>query len=256
METINGPVVGHIQTDAFCEDCGYNLNTQAVTKDDRLGILICRCPECGRFSAAGKSTSARQPWLTRFGIALLIVWIGFLIWVFGMLALFQGMVAYGHAFSAVQYPTVAPTTRGGFQPGAWHYVIREPAENDDEARRRTIQDIMTTVGSLLLGIIAGGVVSVCMWHTRGLRRLVAFVPMIVGVGFAMLGWMSDPMARYVRHVGNARFGWSVAFICAGTIAGLWLGRPFARAALVIIVPPKTRQHLAFLWTTDGKQLKL
>jgi hypothetical protein len=40
------------------------------------------------------------------------------------------------------------------------------------------------------------------------------------------------------------------------VIGLWLGRLIARAALGIILPPKTRQHLAFLWTTDGRQLKL
>jgi len=46
-ETELGPVIGHVQTDTFCEGCGYNLHTQAVVREARLGILICRCPECG-----------------------------------------------------------------------------------------------------------------------------------------------------------------------------------------------------------------
>jgi hypothetical protein len=201
VEISTGPIVGHIQTDAFCESCGYNLNTQAVTKDERLGILICRCPECGRFSAAGKSTSARQPWLNRFGVALLIVWIGFLIWAFGMLALFQGMIAYGHAFAAVQYPNMTPTTQPTFPGPAWVYVLRDPPENEEEARRRVIQEVMSAVGCVVLGMIAGGIVSICMWHTRGIRRIVAFLPAIVGAGFALLIWIDDSMTHNVRGSG-------------------------------------------------------
>jgi hypothetical protein len=41
---------------------------------------------------------------------------------------------------------------------------------------------------------------------------------------------------------------------AGLGVGLLLGRPVARALLRILVPPKPRQHLAFLWTIDGKRL--
>ncbi|MDB5300946.1 MAG: hypothetical protein JWO87_2609, partial [Phycisphaerales bacterium] len=48
-----GPVISNIHTDTFCESCGYNLHTQAVVRDERLGLLICRCPECGRWAAAG-----------------------------------------------------------------------------------------------------------------------------------------------------------------------------------------------------------
>ena len=33
--------------------CGYDLRGQAVIVDDRLGLPVVRCPECGTFSAAG-----------------------------------------------------------------------------------------------------------------------------------------------------------------------------------------------------------
>jgi len=32
-----------LETDLFCQTCGYNLHGQPVSRDERLGILICRC---------------------------------------------------------------------------------------------------------------------------------------------------------------------------------------------------------------------
>src|SRR5690348_18374707 len=94
-----GPVVSHLQTDTFCAGCGYNLNTQAVLRDARLDLLICRCPECGRFTAAGQGTSAARVWLNRFGILLLMVWLLFLFVVFGLGSLALGGLSYGSLMS-------------------------------------------------------------------------------------------------------------------------------------------------------------
>ena len=40
---------------------------------------------------------------------------------------------------------------------------------------------------------------------------------------------------------------------AGGVAGIYLGRPFARAIVSALLPPRVRQFLAFLWLADGKQ---
>jgi hypothetical protein len=255
IETL--PIVGHIQADAFCEGCGYNLHTQAVTRDERLGILICRCPECGRFAPAGSLTTARQTWLNRLGLGLLIVWILFLIFVFGMLTIFHGVVASGNTSAAVEFQPIASNPAASFQ--GYQYVLRHPPRDDDEAHRRRFEQLMIAFAAVLLGAVAGGVVSVCMWHLRDWRRLVAFVPALVGVGIAFMAWTNDPMTlvtRDVRDVAYGRMGFCLALEAAGVMLGLRLGRPFARAALTIVLPPKPRQHLAFLWTTDGKLLKL
>src|SRR3954462_10568553 len=69
-----------LQVDAFCVTCGYNLHSLEVVRDERLGIFICRCPECGRFHPAGVGVTAAKTWAQRSSAMLLVVWV--------MLALF------------------------------------------------------------------------------------------------------------------------------------------------------------------------
>ena len=40
---------------------------------------------------------------------------------------------------------------------------------------------------------------------------------------------------------------------AGGLLGVVFGRPFARLLATLLLPPRLRQVLAFLWLTDGKQ---
>lgn len=261
-ETSVGPVIGHMQTDTFCEDCGYNLNTQAVMRDERLGVLVCRCPECGRFAAAGKSTAARQVWLNRFGVALLAAWGLFLLLAFALLAMFQGIMANGHARDGVEwdqqqmYAPMPPTTMPLRRYIPPTYKLRDPPATAEEARQRQTEDGFVRAGAAFFGCLTGAFAAVFMWHLKRWWRLVAFVPPLVGVGFAMLGWANSPMMRFVRGYGYARMQEILLLECLGVALGLWLGRPFARGLLTILIPPKPRQHLAFLWWTDGKQLKV
>src|SRR6185503_7723206 len=64
-----------LETDTFCLECGYNLHSQAVVRDERLGIFVCRCPECGRYHPAGIGVTATRTWLNRFATLLLFFWI-------------------------------------------------------------------------------------------------------------------------------------------------------------------------------------
>src|SRR3954453_15877769 len=64
-----------LETDTFCVGCGYNLHSQEVTRDQRLGIFICRCPECGRFHPAGTGITASRPWISRLATAMLVFWV-------------------------------------------------------------------------------------------------------------------------------------------------------------------------------------
>ena len=256
METeTTTPIIGHVQADAFCDGCGYNLHTQAVTRDERLGILICRCPECGRFAPAGNLTSARTVWLNRLGLGLLITWILFLLGFFGLLTLFDGVTAYGFTQVEVEFRPVTATTTVAW-PGGYQYQLRPPPQSDAEAYRRRVDQIMVTTIAILLGCIAGGAVSVCMWHVSGWRVLVGFLPPFIGVGFTLVTWINDPTAEFVQDVAFTHMGWIFSAECVGVLFGLRFGRPVARAALTILVPPRPRQHLSFLWTTDGKTLRI
>src|SRR6185369_4270298 len=64
-----------LETDAFCVECGYNLHGQPVTRDQRLNLLVARCPECGQHHPAGLGVTATKLWLQRFASLLLFAWI-------------------------------------------------------------------------------------------------------------------------------------------------------------------------------------
>src|SRR5690348_9086636 len=124
-----GPVIGHMQTDTFCEGCGYNLHTQAVMRDQRLGIIVCRCPECGRFAPAGQGATATRVWLNRAATLFLTLWVLFVMVLFSLCALFLGMIAYGHVMNNVTWTqvteSVVPKT-GKFTPARYEYRINTP----------------------------------------------------------------------------------------------------------------------------------
>jgi hypothetical protein len=249
----SGVVVGHIQTDTFCESCGYNLHTQAVRRDPRLEILVCRCPECGRWTAAGKST-ARQVWLNRLGQGLLMFWIVSLLLAFGLLSLFLGMSNYGNMISRMTFEQTAPTPSNPYP--RYHRVLAPPPVTEREISRRRYEDAMMAFLMGMLGLITGVLAALAFWHVHGWRRLVALLPPLLGFAGAWLTVIDDDDLETLRRWAMGRLGLGLLWECAAVLIGLYLGRPLARAALHILLPPRGRQHLAFLWTTDGRTLKL
>ena len=257
IETGLGPVIGHVQTDTFCEGCGYNLHTQAVVRDERLGILVCRCPECGRYTAAGHGTSAARVWLNRLATVLLIWWVLFLLVLFGLCTLFEGMVAYAHVRNQLEWQQdPLPTTNrfsGMYYRG--HYVVRHtPPEETDQLEQEREEQIIITCVAGGLGFINGSLFAVLLWHCKGWRRLFALLPPVIGCGIVILPWNGDISMRYVRDWAVAQVGLFLLLESAAVVVGLFIGRPIARGVFRILIPPKLRQHLAFLWTVDGKRL--
>ena len=245
-----GAMVGTLQTDTFCEGCGYNLHTQAVWKDERLGLLVCRCPECGKFCHAGHGASSARNWLNRLATALLVWWVFFLLVLFGLLTLFQGMLAYGYAAESVSWTNVShgKNTIPRYTPRVY--------TNDqvDEQQRQQMETLTLATIAILLAAFGGCLFSVFFWHARGPSRLLAFLPPLIGCSVSTFIWMSDPMCEFVQSYGMVRIGSFFLLESAAVAVGLSFGRKLARAVLMLIVPPRPRQHLAFLWTTDGKAL--
>ena len=85
-----------LETDVFCQTCGYNLRSQPVTRDDRLGIFICRCPECGRFHAAGTGVTAASLWTARIATSLLVIWVLVVLSALFWIVIGLGAIAVGH----------------------------------------------------------------------------------------------------------------------------------------------------------------
>jgi hypothetical protein len=266
IETEVGPVVGKVQTDTFCPGCGYNLHTQAVLRDERLGILICRCPECGRFAAAGQTTTAARVWLNRLAGALLAGWICFVLLLFALCALFLGMLAYGHTMEMTEFHQVtAPPAKNqavALSPAPavprvyrYEYRIRQFAADDVDGRRQMITN-QVILGCLAgaLGMLTGVLFAALLWHVNGAARLLAFLPVAVGCGLVAFGWNNDLMTAPIRDWGLRQIGFYFLLESVAVGIGLLIGRPIARGLVRLLVPPKPRQHLAFLWIIDGKTM--
>lgn len=259
----NGTIVGQVQTDTFCPGCGYNLHTRPVVRDERLGILICRCPECGRFSAAGQTTTAARPWLNRSATMLLTGWVFFLLLTFALCSLFLGMLAYGHTMEMVGYrqSSFPQLVNGRFVPGYRRYQLRyeirqiHREDNDEQTRHEWAQGWLAFF-AILLGLITGMMFSAFLWHCRGWLRLFGFLPVIASSAVAMVLWIGNPATEEIRVWGLLQIGEFFLIELAAIGVGLLFGRRFARGLIRVMVPPKVRQHLAFLWITDGKVLKL
>ena len=122
---------GVIEVDTFCTGCHYNLHGQAVTVDDRLGIPVCRCPECGRFHPAGVGVTASGVWVRRLATVLLFNWVGIVLVGTLTLCFFLGLLSAGsvgiYQYGAQVTPDGRPveyrpmTAKGGLS--GYQYVI-------------------------------------------------------------------------------------------------------------------------------------
>jgi hypothetical protein len=147
----------YIETDTFCVECGYNLHTQPVTRDERLGIFVCRCPECGRFHPAGTGMTAQKVWLSRFATALLVFWVLVVLTVIVLIGFGFGGLQVGHLETftyrklvtadgrdaqwkqitakggGTSYQVVAKGTTKPIQQWRMVYTLHPPADIEDDS---------------------------------------------------------------------------------------------------------------------------
>lgn len=280
---------GVIQADQFCP-CGYNLHGQRIERDERLGFQIVRCPECGNFQPAGHGSTAMRPWLSRLAAGLLVLWILFLL---GIAAAAVGIFT-GMSFAGIEMHTqwvqfdgstnrpLAQTWDPNTQTSVYTYLdtgetftdgtqirweMRHVPRNHPWAVAHrenngwgsseppTLFYILFYGGLALIAFSLGVGQSAALWHLRGWRR---WLPMAVilplPAAFLLIsladGNMYADVSGLVLMIGGLHLG--LAAVCYAT--GLLVGRPIARFVVKLLVPPRPRQMLAFLWHADGKQL--
>ena len=243
------PLQRHLQleTDFFCFQCGYNLHGQIVTRDERLDILVCRCPECGRFHPAAQGVSATRPWLARVGVMLITVWS---IWTLAFLALTGFFIGFGPYAHLESYTVGNYTT-----DGVVHRILRDASlHNGYYAARQENNWRIFAMISGIAALAAGMYLAVAFWHVRRatLRRFVLF-PVVVALFVWWIWWGNYDIDEV--------FGWSLSRLGMYTLwsifclmLGVKIGRPVARYALRLIVPVRFLQVVGFLWQCDGKDL--
>ncbi|MBL8745414.1 MAG: zinc ribbon domain-containing protein [Phycisphaerae bacterium] len=226
-------VVGRIETDRFCDECGFNMRTAPVHRDDRTRLLLARCTECGRIHHAGEATTAGRVWLNRLGVFAVFWWmLAVLIVTFLLLLLETGM----------QMSTLDALTDGGGRSGR---SVRDDVEH--------LPEFM----ALVLGVsAAAGFVMVCLYACAAHHWKRIFHVMLAAV--LPLAPMAVAWRAWVYEAPNLeRWGWQFLLLHAsvqvagGLVAALY-GRAVVRVMATVLLPPRTRALLGFLWIADGK----
>jgi hypothetical protein len=220
--------IGTIEVDFFCPNCQLNLFGQPVCRDQRLEILVSKCPGCSRFIAAGKASTAGNRWLQTMVNGILLGYITFLMLVIlaGAIIMFATQLSY---LEDLQYRNNTVTTAG--------YVY-------------------TIIGACITPGLLGLFLPVFCWHWKPRLRYLAVLVPVATAALAFVLW-ANPQFAINPYPGGAQ-GVVVllgAFVLwqVGTFAlALAIGRPFARLVLRLLVPAKILKVVPFLWTVDGK----
>lgn len=293
MSETPSPPVGVIETDAFCDGCGFNLHTQKVWRDDRLGLAVCRCPECGRHHAAGTRTTAGNAWLRRAALAGLIAWLilqlAFVAALFGGLVGVQAMANEclltrdymtrdGQPVDVRNSGTAAQYARADIADAPFDLARAEVvygkrlapwllgrATRDAEAYRfaTPVEAAVCAAISAAVLLAASAVLASLSWFwRRGLMWLWLALPVTATLlVFFLIAEDGRPNLTYLNGVAHAGIGIEIKLATAVGVAfalvmalGLLIGRPIARLAVSVFVPPRARQLFAFLWHCDGKTM--
>jgi hypothetical protein len=221
----NTPPTASVETDRYCDGCGYNLRLQPVRRDPRTKIPMARCPECGMFHAAGEGTTAGKLWLYRASRILLLLWV---------------VVGWSSAGLIVM-----------IQAGISYSAAEMIGLTFHERNVRMI--ILAATASLLLGLVAAMICRVAFVHWKWWSFVLASLLWPTLAAFSV--WFYMGLDTSPRHVN--------ALICViglagvqtvGGLLGVVVGRPLARAMIVALVPPSARPVLDYLWKIDGRDM--
>ena len=190
--------------------------------------------------------------LHRVTSVMLVVWMLTIIAAFLHLALAEGALSYAMLDEL--------TIHGGYQTRrtnnvtayTWSGGYGALEVNEDY---RDYELFVTTILSVSLLVAFGiglfAVVVVPHWRRRAYAGLVLAMPVVAGALVALI-W-----SKQAPHL----FDWGLPYIAAhtgvqmlGGLAGIMFGRPLARMAVRIFLPPGVRPKLAFLWLADKKAL--
>ncbi|MCG3137027.1 MAG: hypothetical protein HJJLKODD_00868 [Phycisphaerae bacterium] len=233
------PVIAHVETDRYCDYCGYNLNTQVVRRDPDLQLLLVRCPECGRLHPAGELLTSRYIWFRRWALSIAIVWIIILLGLLILLTIMQGALC--------RMPLEVLSGWDKIMTATGEKWVRQP-QLDAELKVQVY--FWGGLGSVTLGGLMGLLAVVCCYHLRRSRYYLFFFVWALLIGGVIVGvWRSEEPQLLIWGLPHI-LRQSLIYLIGAVAAIIW-GRAFARWMLTIILPPKIRQVMSFLWLVDG-----
>lgn len=274
------PPVAIVEIDRFCADCGYNLRTQPVRRDPHTNILIVRCPECGAFAAAADAVTAARPWLHRVATVLLAFWMFFMLWIGFLFCLAQVSAimmtlenrtawSSSSANGSPAAPVVPVAPLGPVtitKPDGTTVVFPPPGPATPTttvsiskskrvvAPRSDDADTILAIAlafSFVLGfvIITGITVAMPHWPRWTYLLPAVLIPLAIGT-IARFAWAES--SPELLDWGTRYIAAFAAFHLVGGLTAVAVGRSFARLLVMLLLPPRPRAALAYLWLADGK----
>jgi len=268
--------LGRLAHDRPCLACGYDLVGQDIVRDPHYGLPMVTCPECGQAAALTEYPSLGV-WGRRWGRLLAALW--FL--VVGMLALWATLVflpiLFGAcelaAFSLEQWIMARPGLDGDL---SWVRANPEVAEWWSQRSRREVlaewggwwRREPMSFGLMHLGVIAlwgvplGFLFGNILLHVRRVI-LIALSPgllvapviaVAIAAGEAALpsGATSLSAWQVADHVVSLHVPQTLLPTAwLGLVIGVLVSRPMLRGLVRLLLPPRGRLPLAFLWTQVG-----
>lgn len=259
-----------VESDLFCENCGYNLHSLPVVRDERLGILVVRCTECGRFAPAAVASSASRVWLNRLAVTALACWVlaALAFTAFSAVALGAMQVASVEVLTHGTYvtPEGVPVYRTWDPATAkmvWRSLDRDAIIAGEPGWQRTWRpraELYAERGPLAvlafffiaIPTSVGALFAVMLWHVARRRYLLLILLPALAAVVVVSGFHAE------QSRGGERTGMVLGLVLSAAVvqavlllAGTRLGRPVARWLVSLIIPPGPRQALSFLWICDG-----
>jgi hypothetical protein len=220
-----------IETDLFCRGCGYNMHTQRVWRDPRLGVMVCRCPECGLHESADVASGIGNMWSRQFGQFILALWLC-------VVTVGTYWAVYSLSYAQIGYVALSQTTPDRISS------IEIDSMKAVCLAFETIESfwLATTISLLLLH------------HKRAWGY--------VGVAIPLMALVWTLFVQPLRPPGPLAQGWQPAISLAqigcyqisGFLLGAALGRSVVRKIAAYALPPWAIRAMAFLWLSEGKEL--
>lgn len=232
--------LGQLESDRFCDGCGYNLHGQQVWRDERLGIPVCRCPECGRHHAVQQGTTAAVLWLKRLTSVFVIGWVMLLTFVIAGF------------FFAVYGITIGATEN--YQIRNLHLLIHGSQSLSVSDRFDVFDLVIPRFFQQMFGLAIVVIVCLAGWHRRRWQLLPAIVVPVIAItlgnttarlslsGSGFAGYQQTAMLAGVMDV-------TIAVVLG--VTAVFTSRAVLRFLVKLFVPPKARVAVAELFETQS-----
>ncbi|MFG0300004.1 MAG: hypothetical protein ACF8K1_10435 [Phycisphaerales bacterium JB047] len=275
-----------IRADRACIGCGFNLFGQTVTKEEQYGLAIARCPECGTVAAL-QQYPLMSHWVNRFRAILAGLYLMLLL---GTLAL-SAMIVSGFSFAVTNTASERLGDYLGLSYMNWEKG--QAAQTNQNAAVQYngsgrwmslsqvwvdehLDEAVDSFGGLwaninpdaFVFILPVGLVSILIgvyWSvtllgaTRMRAWLVPVLAAMIGAVF-VIGMNMDPgtypqasdqaLRLYLPRIVPVVMLYQIILMGLGVL----IGRPVARFAVCMALPPRSRVPLGVLWTRDGLEL--